>query len=234
MKIQTYNDITIQVLSATATSGTMKLACDVTQKRGVNPEGVLYTQLPFSTSKFLITAEHTSILEHASMSLLASGISRSLLAQVTRQRHFSFTSASQHYQDYRDYPMSLRPDWEAYSIQSANGHKEYWRAKKYAEALQASLDAYIRLIELGEKPEEARQVLPNACTVNLVITANPRALLEFLTVRLCKRNTLEMQIFAEKLKAVCEDWLPEIFKHAVPYCKSNGHCNQGKMTCLKS
>lgn len=231
MKIQTYNDIAIQVLSATANSGAMKLACDVTQKRDVQPENILNAPLSERTSKFLIDAEHTSIFEHASLSILASGISRSLLAQVTRQRHFSFTSASQHYQDYRDYPMSIRPDWNEYDVKASDGHFQQWRAGKYKEALQYALDAYIELIRLGEKPEEARQVLPNACTVNLVITANPRALFEFLSVRLCERNTLEMQIFAKKLKDVCIDWLPEIFEFVGPNCKSKGYCNQGRMSC---
>lgn len=221
MKIQTYNEIDIFVISKSPFgSQAMQLACDVTQKKF--DIGETMKSLSPRLAKYLIDADHTSVFEHASMTILASGISRSLLAQVTRQRHFSFTSASQHYQDYRDYPMVLRP-----------GYKEGKGQSLYEAALEAALWHYIKLIELGEKPEEARQVLPNACAVNLVITANPRALAEFLTVRMCQRNTLEMQIFAEKLHKVCVDWLPEIFEHIGPHCSMYAECNQGKMSCMK-
>lgn len=218
--IKTYKDIKIEALNQSMNaSQAMKMACDVTQKRLIDDSKLL----PKKLAKFLIDAKHTSVFEHGSMTILASGISRSLLAQVTRQRHFSFTSASQHYQDYRDYPMSLRPGWDI--------NKDIRCI--YASALNSSLEKYTELIALGEKPEEARQVLPNACTVNLVITANPRALFEFLVIRLCKRNTEEMQIFACELKNICVDWLPEIFEYANPACIT-GQCDQGEMACKKS
>lgn len=221
MKIKTYDDIEITVISKTPSSKAMQLACDVTQKKLSGK--VELKSLSHKLAKYLIDAEHTSVFEHASITFLASGISRSLLAQVTRQRHFSFTSASQHYQDYRDYPMVVRPGWDNKDELSL----------LYNSAFEEALRYYIRLIELGEKPEEARQVLPNACAVNLVITANPRALAEFLHIRLCKRNTEEMRIFADKLWQVCYKWLPEIFINVGAQCVSVGPCNQGKMTCRK-
>lgn len=219
MKILNYNDIGIEVLEQSKNSSVnMKLACDITQKMSIDRK-----ELGDRTAKFLIDAKHTSIFEHSSMTFLASGISRSLLAQVTRQRHFSFTSASQHYQDYRDYPMSIRP-----------GIYDSVVAGAYKRSLEGALRNYIQLIELGEKPEEARQVLPNACTVNLVITANARALSEFLITRKCSRNTLEMRIFADILHKVCQAWLPEIFSLVGPYCKmNNNECDQGIMSCRK-
>ena len=229
MKIQTYNDIEIDVLSQSdASSRIMKLACDVTQKRKID--------LSKSVSEALITylnkAGHTSIFEHGSMTFLAKGISRSLLAQVTRQRHFSFTSASQHFQDYRNYPMSLRFDWDDFDFESESEDATL-RKNLYEDALNRALKSYQQLISLGELPEEARQVLPNACTVNLVITANPRALCEFLNTRLCKRNTEEMLTFARKLQIVCLNWIPEIFKYTGPDCIRIDQCNQGKMACKK-
>ena len=223
MNIQTYNDIKIEELTRSEHySNAMYTACEVTQKK-LDLEKLPSSHLPTKLAKYLLDAKHTSIFEHASLTFLASGISRSLLAQVTRQRMFSFTSASQHYQDYRDYPMVLRPGWS----------KDEHIANMYSNALESSLHRYIALIQQGEKPEEARQILPNACAVNLVITANPRALVDFLTVRLCHRNTEEMQIFARELYKVCNLWLPEIFNHIGPECYT-GQCKQGKMKCTTS
>lgn len=221
MKIKTYHDMTITILEQTlGASKNMKFACDLTQKKTESPTD---NPLSIKSALFLIDAKHTSVFEHGSMTFLASGISRSLLAQVTRQRHFSFTSASQHYQDYRDYPMAIRPGWDKTAI----------TGQIYETVLNHSLNAYIELISFGELPEEARQVLPNACTVNLMITANPRALAEFLVQRLCKRNTQEMQVFAHKLHTICIQWIPEIFQNIGPHCFMEGKCNQGKMACKK-
>jgi thymidylate synthase (FAD) len=115
--------------------------------------------------------------------------------------------------------MSIRPDCPV--------------AFSYAEALNSALDWYIHLISIGEKPEEARQVLPNACTVNLMITANLRALINFFEQRLCNRNTEEMQTFAFKMKRVCDNIMPWVFEHVGTSCFT-GKCNQGAMSCKKN
>jgi thymidylate synthase (FAD) len=225
MQIQTYDDLEIKVIDRNPIAqNVIQFACDLTMKK---TDDISKRRLSVETAEFLLNAEHTSVLEHANMTFLASGISRSLLAQITRQRMFSFTSASQHYQDYRGYPMSLRPGWD----------RDPHIYDLYYASLEASLNTYIALINAGESSEEARQVLPNACTVNLLITANIRALFEFLTVRTCKRNTLEMRHFASELRCVCQKWVPEVFAYAYPPCTSplpsKGKCNQGKMSCCE-
>jgi thymidylate synthase (FAD) len=227
MKIQTYDDMKLQVLDKTPVSlQIMKFACDVTQKKA---DDISDKGMSPKLAKYLIDAEHDSIFEHSSITFLASGISRSLLAQVTRQRTFSFTSASQHYQNYKDYPMALRPGWDDFL---ETGETSMTKAI-YKHSLGVALKDYIRLIDLGEPPEEARQVLPNACTVNLIITANPRAIAKFLRQRLCQRNTAEMLTFAAKLRQICVKWIPEIFMYIGAPCDMIGKCNQGKMSCKK-
>lgn len=222
MKIQTYNDMKLLVIDKTPISAEIfRFACDLTMKKA---DDISNKKVGAKLVRQLINGEHTSIFEHSSITFLARGISRSLLAQITRQRTFSFTSASQHYQDYRNYPMSLRPGWN-----TRQGSPMLYKA-----ALEHCLDCYIQLIANGEPPEEARQVLPNACTVNLLITANPRAIMKFLRDRLCDRNTQEMQVFAHKLQKICETWIPELFPFTGPPCYMDGLCNQGKMSCKKN
>jgi len=223
MNVQTYSDLKIKVIDRNPIAqNTFQLACDITMKKA---EDVTRGRINLKTTEFLLSAGHTSVFEHANMTFLASGISRSLLAQITRQRMFSFTSASQHYQVYRDYPMSLRPGW----------NDDESREELYLDALEGALEKYIALVDAGEPPEEARQVLPNACTVNLLITANVRALYEFLTVRTCRRNTEEMIHFSFRLREVCQKWVPEVFAYAHPPCLSplpgQGRCTQGKLSC---
>jgi thymidylate synthase (FAD) len=163
--------------------------------------------------KFLLTADHTSVLEHCSITFLVRGPSRSLLAQLSRHRHASLTCQSQHYQDYREAPFVVHPDMQSSGVE---------------EVLRDSMEAYIGLVDSGVPKEEARQVLPNAAVVNLLWTVNARGLLSFFRQRLCRRNVKEMQVFAEKAHAACMLWWPELFQFIGAPCRL-GTCNQGRM-----
>jgi thymidylate synthase (FAD) len=167
--------------------------------------------------KFLLDAEHTSLLEHVNFTFRLKGISRSLLAQITRHRMGSFTSSSQHYQDYRDYPVVTSDKLIA--------------DKDTIVAFNTAYSRYTNLIANGVSKEEARQVLPNAAAVNLLWSVNARSLVNFLRLRLCKINVEEMQIVATKVLSQAMVVLPDLFTHVGPQCFMDGKCKQGYMTC---
>ena len=206
-----YKDLSIVPITYTVPYAAFGLALNITQKQDFEVDSLSNEK---KILKFILKAEHTSVLEHNSITILARGISRSLLAQITRERHFSFTSGSQHYQNYQNYPFVTE-----------------YKSKFLNKSIEQSIEAYSKLIESGVSKEEARQVLPNAMTVNLLITANARALIHFLRTRLCKRNVKEMQIFAQRLSGVCKVWWPKLFNQVGPPCIMDGKCNQGKMSC---
>lgn len=214
MKIQTYKDMTITFLSSTVNPNRiLRAALDITMKKDLNFSDIISEK----TCQFLIKAEHMSVFEHCSMTILVKGISRSLLAQLTRQRTFSFTSGSQHYQDYREHPCVV--------------------GEELAESclpLHASIRAYSNLVDGGMKPEEARQVLPNAAAVNLMITMDACNMIKFFRARRCERNVEEMITFADKLHTLAVDWWPEVFRKVGAPCYMDGKCNQGHMMCEDS
>jgi thymidylate synthase (FAD) len=166
--------------------------------------------------KYLLDAEHTSVFEHVNYTFLIDGVSRSFLAQITRHRMGSFTSASQHYQDYRDYPCVV--------------HEDLCKDALTEAACASAFDCYQRLIALGVPIEEARQVLPNAAAVNILWTVNARSLINFLRQRLCNRNVAEMRIFAKKVLSRVRGSFPELFDYVGPQCFM-GECKQGRMRC---
>ena len=55
----------------------------------------------------------------------------------------------------------------------------------FNQAIDATRDCYKELQELDIKNEDARAVLPNACSTNLVMTINLRSLSNFMNERLC-------------------------------------------------
>lgn len=57
----------------------------------------------------ILKQKHGSVLEHASVSFYLQGISRSLLAEITRHRHFSFSVLSQRFVDSKDAKAVVPP-----------------------------------------------------------------------------------------------------------------------------
>jgi len=190
----------------------IRLALDITMKQNLQvPAPITPKQV-----KFLLDAKHTSLLEHISYTFLIQGVSRSFLAQITRHRMSSFTTGSQHYQSYEDYPCVVSPGAEAGHIAE--------------EACNKAYEYYLLLIQQGLPKEEARQVLPNAAAVNILWTINARSLAHFLELRLCKRNVLEMQVFARRVLSLVRENFPELFDQVGPQCFMD-ECKQGKLRC---
>ena len=217
-KIQTYDDMEVSLVRSTQSPAQLvKAACDLTQTK----EFHLGNTATGPLIKFLIKAGHGSVLEHCSLTFVITGMSRSFLAQITRHRIGSFTSSSQHYADHSDMPMVLHPDWD----------QDGDIAEAYTEAIRFAVKSYEKLIQYGVPIYEARQVLPNACAVNLLWTVNTRSLINFMQQRLCKRNVTEAVTAATKVRLEVYKWWPELADLMGPPCYPTGKCNQGKMSC---
>lgn len=211
-KIQTYDNMTVDLMQATEYPNEMiAIAQSITMN---SKDDEVPPQMTAKKIKFLLDAEHHSLLEHVVYTFLIQGVSRSFLAQITRQRTASPTSGSQHYQDYTDYPCAVK-DPSNTIIQ---------------ESLDRSYKAYELLLTQGVEKEEARQVLPNAACVNYLWTIDARNLMYFLKMRCCNRNVLEMRIFANKVHAMVSQHFPNLFDQVGPQCFSEG-CKQGFMAC---
>jgi len=169
--------------------------------------------------KFLFDAEHSSVVEHAVISFMVQGASRSWLAQITRHRMASMTSSSQHYQNYKDYPCVIHPDFIDYHV--------------IKDELTRSVCNYTFLVKNGVSKEEARQILPNAMAVNFKWTINARSLYNFMRLRMCLRNVTEIRVFCDKIFPLVQQWWPEYAEILGPPCYIDGKCNQGSMTCGK-
>ncbi len=214
-EILSYDKMTVEMLHSTPNpAGLIGLALSITMKSDPNAQ---IHALSDKLAQFLIDAEHESPLEHVGYTFLIQNVSRSFLAQITRQRAFKFTSGSQHYQDYSSYPCMVRSDFMG-DIPTL--------------ALEDSTSTYASLVKAGAPPEEARQVLPNACATNLLMTCDARNLWFFLRQRLCNRNVNEMRIFASRVLSLVQQHFPELYSYAGPQC-ANGECMQGSMRCAE-
>jgi thymidylate synthase (FAD) len=80
--------------------------------------------------------------------------------------------------------------------------------------------------------EDARFVLPNACTTKIMMTMNARSLMNFFAHRCCHRAQWEIRELAEQMYALCVKVAPHLFQNAGPSCV-RGKCPEGKMSCGK-
>ena len=189
---------------------------------------------------------HESPIEHASFTFGIQGVSRSLLAQITRHRIASYSVQSQRYVKENAFEFVLPPEIEA--IPAAK--EEFLRAmeedQKHYENLTALLKEKHRreLLAQGEDEksanrkaekkaiEDARFVLPNACATKMICTMNARSLLNFFSHRCCNRAQWEIRELATEMLKEVRQAAPHLFGQAGPPCL-RGNCPEGKMSCGK-
>ena len=80
--------------------------------------------------------------------------------------------------------------------------------------------------------EDARFVLPNACTTKMICTMNARSLLNFFSHRCCNRAQWEIRELATQMLKEVRQAAPHLFGQAGPPCL-RGNCPEGKMSCGK-
>ena len=188
--------------------------------------------------KMLMDLGHESPVEHATFTFAIEGVSRSLLAQITRHRIASFSVQSQRYvaEDQFAYVMPPEIEWDEEaqkvfvmtmdSIQESYNRLSDILYEKYCRAGMPEKDAR------KKANEDARFVLPNACETKIMMTMNVRSLWNFFQLRCCNRAQWEIRELAWKMLDICKKEAPILFKYAGPGCLG-GICTEGSMTCGK-
>ena len=164
---------------------------------------------------------HLSTLEHASFTFAVDGVSRALTHQLVRHRLASFNQQSQRYVKYTDGLDTVKP---------ASVSADPLAEAVFDEAVNAAIDAYERLLELGVPAEDARYLLPNAAETKIVITMNARELLHFFSLRCCNRAQWEIRELAHRMLELVRPVAPYVFLDAGAPCV-RGTCPEGKMSC---
>jgi len=175
-----------------------------------------------SIIKEVVSRGHHSVIEHASFTFSIEGASRSLTHQLVRHRIASYSQQSQRYVRLDRPDFVLPPGIEADPELKA----------KFEEHMKASWRTYGELADAGVPVEDARYVLPNACTTNIVATMNARELWHFFSLRTCERAQWEIRKMAEQMLNECRKVSPILFEMAGPPC-IRGPCPEGEHGCGK-
>src|SRR5918998_1897936 len=151
--------------------------------------------------RHILEVGHLSVLEHGTVSMYLTGVSRSLTHELIRHRHFSYSQLSQRYVPERDAafvePAVIAEDPELHG--------------RFLAAADAALTAYGALLEGLEKRfadvpnatlrrkqarQAARSVLPNATETRIVVTGNYRAWRHFVAMRASEHADVEIRQLA--------------------------------------
>ncbi len=189
--------------------------------------------------EMLSSLGHESPMEHMTFTFGIENVSRALLAQITRHRMASFSVQSQRYVKENDFEFILPPEIA----------KDEVALKKYLDTMDSIAKSYNELADIlktryinegmdaraAEKKaiEDARFVLPNACTTKMIVTMNARSLLNFFKLRCCSRAQWEIRELARQMLSLVKEVAPCVFKNAGPACV-RGACSEGAMTCGKA
>ena len=186
----------------------------------------LAEQDPAAFLRDVIRSGHLSVIEHASFTFYVEGVSRSLLAQLTRHRIASFDVQSQRYVSMKGRFACVVPP----KIAALGPEKE----AEYLRQMETIGQWYEGWQEaFGGDPaanEDARFVLPNACATRLIMTMNARELRHFFSLRCCERAQWEIRDLAVRMLALCRQAAPVLFENAGPSCLS-GPCPEGARSC---
>lgn len=184
--------------------------------------------------RMIVSSGHTSTLEGITFNFAVEGVSRALLAQLTRHRvGFSFSVQSQRYVKFGSGDKSggfdyVVPDavlengklFDLYVTEHFTGESislsDVTTSEVFETAMKSAQQYYDKLREMGVPAEDARAVLPQAAACNLVLSVNLRALLDFYSKRR-KGNGAQSEIagLAEDLKNAVievEPWTKPFFE----------------------
>ncbi len=190
---------------------------------------------------------HESPIEHATFTFGIEGVSRAFLAQITRHRIASYSVQSQRYVKLDQFEYVLPPE----IAEDEEAARIYRESMERAQADYEALTDILKLKHLNEliaagvdekkaakdaekrAIEDARFVLPNACTTQMIVTMNARSLHNFFRHRCCNRAQWEIREVANQMLELCLSVAPNLFAKAGAPCVY-GACPEGKMSCGKA
>lgn len=148
--------------------------------------------------KRLIRLGHLTPLEHVSFTFSVEDVSRVTMAQLTKHRTAKINTQSQRYVDAQAFDFVI-PD----SIE--DNDKAF---DKYNEFMVSVQKLYREFIDMGIKKEDARFILPNATTTNMIVTMDLRNFMHFYSLRNCTSAQWEIRKVAQEMMKLVKEHIP--------------------------
>lgn len=167
--------------------------------------------------EMIIKRGHEAMIEHGGMISVRFICDRGASHELVRHRIASFAQESTRYCGYQK--DKFGNELTCISIESMmNERIETIGCERIVDILsehaQAMIDAekhYMRMIELGCTPQEARSVLPNSLKTEIVVSANPREWRAFFKLRVEDAAHPQMREVTRPLLDKLKELVPVLF-----------------------
>lgn len=148
--------------------------------------------------RMIIKRGHESVLEHGSLTFKVR-TNRAIANEIVRHRLASYSQESTRYVKYDDIEFIPWVDPRGLKVNNFYELVVLYQDIEYS---------YKKLIEDNFKPEDARDILPNATATTLVMTMNFRELRHFLKLRLDKAAHPQIRELAGMMLEILKEKYP--------------------------
>lgn len=161
---------------------------------------------PSSTEELIkkvIGKGHHSVLEHATATFRIKGGSRVFTHELVRHRLMSPSQESQRYVEYgktKQFEFVLPP-----TVQKTDF------VGKFEQLAASAYDLYQEMVKADVPKEDARYILPNATTSEIVISANFRELRHIFEIRCVERAHWEIREICLEILKIMKKEAPIVF-----------------------
>jgi thymidylate synthase (FAD) len=155
----------------------------------------------------ILRSGHESVIEHAQATVRFI-CDRGVTHELVRHRLAAYSQESTRYANYSHDRFGseitvIKPCfWE-------EGSREYL---EWQRCMEQAEQAYMRLLEMGASPQEARSVLPNSLKTEIVMTANMREWRHVFRLRCSRRAHPQIREIMLGLLPEMKDRVPVLFE----------------------
>ena len=140
--------------------------------------------------------------------------------QLVRKRIASFSQQSQRYVNAENFEYVIPEEINKSSF-----------GDKYKEIVNQTHELYQEMVNNGVPKEDARYILPNATSTQLIVSMNGHSLIDLLVRRICERSQWEIRELAERMLEEVKKVAPAIFKNLGAFCDFYGYCPENSHSC---
>jgi len=130
---------------------------------------------------------------------------RGVTHELVRHRLCSFAQESTRYVDYQEEMEFIMPVWINQNIAGEEKYRMWIAAIEHAEYY------YKELREMGWRPEQAREVLPNSLKTEIVVKANTREWRHILQLRCSNKSHPQMHALMRPLHQELKKIIPVLY-----------------------
>lgn len=159
----------------------------------------------------MLTARgHGAMIEHGSMQVRII-CDRGVTHEIVRHRIASFAQESTRYCNYGKQGEIRVIDLATGFNYDLNNHLDKMKYEVWKKAMKQAEFAYMKMLDFGASPQEARSVLPNSLKTEIIVTANLREWRHFFHLRNDKAAHPQMREVANMILTEAQKRIPIVF-----------------------